>query len=500
MNDMRNRASLIVGVLLILAGALFFLGRQLGFSNFGSLWPLLLVFLGGAFFVGMFLGGKQTAGLAIPATIITMIGLILLVQNWFNIYETWAYAWTLIVTAVGIGIAIAGSYGDNAEMRRSGWGLARLGLLLFVVFGAFFEFIFHFSGVSERGSQFFWPVLLMLVGIVLLISRIYRLLSTRGEQLSWEQRDLFWPVIITGFGLLWFLINQGWLPFENLSAILGLWPVLLVAIGLDLIAGRRYPWLGALLAAALVGGGVWLSFNAGRLNLNTQFNMDLGSVAGSTERVTGSGNIITESRDLSEYDSIQLSAGGAAEVLQGDQEGLTVEVDDNLLQYLDIQVHGRVLEIGVKPGYSLAPSQPIHYLIRVKSLRQISVSGTSQVNMESLSGDQLSVESSGLGKFLLHNLALKRLDIGISGSASVELDGSADLLNLQVSGAGTLDGPELETGIAKVEISGTGNAVLRVSESLNVEVSGAGSVSYYGNPVVTKDVSGAGIVKQLGSQ
>jgi hypothetical protein len=499
MNEMRNRASLIVGVLLIVAGALFFLGRLLGVSNIGSLWPLLIVLLGGAFFIGMFLGGKGTAGLAIPASIITMIGLILLVQNWFQVYQTWAYAWTLIVTAVGIGIGIAGTYGDNAEMRRSGWGLARLGLLLFVVFGAFFEFIFHFSGVSERGGQFLWPVLLMLVGIILFISRAYRLLATRAEQLTWDQRDLFWPVIIIGFGLLWFLINQEWLPFENLSAIAGLWPVVLVAAGLDLIAGRRFPWLGGLLAALLVGGVVWLSFNAPRLNLNTQFRFVIGSSAVPGQRVNGSGNIVTEKLDLSGYDSIQLSAGGVADIEQGDQEGLTIDADDNLLQYLDIRVHGKALEIGVKSGYSLAPSKPIHFLIKVKNLRQISASGSSEVNMGSLSGDKLAIESSGLGKFALHNLELDRLDISVSGAASAALDGSTDLLNVEVSGSGVVDGPELDTRVAKVEISGSGNAVLKVSEALNVQVSGAGSVSYYGSPLVTKDVSGSGIVKQLGS-
>lgn len=54
----------------------------------------------------MLAGGRSAAGLTIPGSIITTIGLLLLYQETFDHFESWAYAWALIPTAVGVGIVI----------------------------------------------------------------------------------------------------------------------------------------------------------------------------------------------------------------------------------------------------------------------------------------------------------------------------------------------------------------------------------------------------------
>jgi len=49
---------------------------------------------------------------------------------------------------------------------------------------------------------------------------------------------------------------------------------------------------------------------------------------------------------------------------------------------------------------------------------------------------------------------------------------------------------------ARVGISGTGSAHVRVSEQLDARVSGVGSIVYSGNPSVRKSVSGVGRISQ----
>jgi quinol-cytochrome oxidoreductase complex cytochrome b subunit len=61
-----------------------------------------------------------------------------------------SYSWALIVMFVGIGIAIYGHWSDRPDSRKGGWDLARVGLILFIIFGTIFEFIFSFIGVSGR--------------------------------------------------------------------------------------------------------------------------------------------------------------------------------------------------------------------------------------------------------------------------------------------------------------------------------------------------------------
>lgn len=164
----RNAGSLIVGVLLVTFGLLA-LASQLfrGFDFWGDFWPFIIIAVGVMFFAGMFAGGKSTSGLAIPGTIITGIGLILLVQNLTGHYESWSYAWALIIIFVGLGVFIMGWWGGNPGQRRTGNGLMRLGLILFLIFGAFFEMLFR----SFTLADYVFPVGLILLGLYLVLRR-----------------------------------------------------------------------------------------------------------------------------------------------------------------------------------------------------------------------------------------------------------------------------------------------------------------------------------------
>ncbi len=169
MRDHRsNTGSLVAGAILVLLGLLFLLAEVARFDFWGVLWPVAVIGAGALFFVGMLAGGRSAAGLAIPGSIVATIGLILLFQQRTGNYQSWAYAWALIVAAVGAGNFIAGAWGGRPAQRRAGWRLARVGLTLFVVFGAFFELlIFRRQGLAE----YVFPILLIGLGLYLLVVR-----------------------------------------------------------------------------------------------------------------------------------------------------------------------------------------------------------------------------------------------------------------------------------------------------------------------------------------
>jgi hypothetical protein len=179
--DRQNAAALVGGALLIAFGLLSLasqLFREL--VNWSTLWPFIVIIFGGLFFAGMFIGGRSVSGLAIPGSIITGIGLLLLFQNLTSHWESWAYAWTLIIFLVGVGIWVMGSYGGVEGQKRAGFRVMRTGIILFVVFGAFFEMVFSLAlPAGFRGLLF--PALLILLGIYLIAHRV-ALLGGRNEQ------------------------------------------------------------------------------------------------------------------------------------------------------------------------------------------------------------------------------------------------------------------------------------------------------------------------------
>lgn len=164
-NRHANAGALIGGALLIGFGLLSLVGQLFRGLNWGVLWPFTVIGFGVLFYIAMFSGGKQTAAFAIPATIISGIGLVLLFQTIFNHWESMSYFWTLIIIFVGAGIYITGWYSEDATQKHSGLRVMRTGLILFILFGAFFEMMF-----SSFNSLIF-PVLLIALGVYLVIAR-----------------------------------------------------------------------------------------------------------------------------------------------------------------------------------------------------------------------------------------------------------------------------------------------------------------------------------------
>jgi hypothetical protein len=166
----QSRSTLIIGLALIGLGVLFLLQQLFDLRIWDWLWPLVIMAFGGMFFAGMAAGsrGAGAGALAIPGSIITGIGLMMFVMNLTGRWEAWAYAWGLIVAFVGVGLAINGWWSGQPGLRRSGWALARTGLFLFLVFGAFFELLIF--GSVEAGN-WLWPVILIGLGLWLLVRR-----------------------------------------------------------------------------------------------------------------------------------------------------------------------------------------------------------------------------------------------------------------------------------------------------------------------------------------
>jgi hypothetical protein len=160
-----NTGALVGGTLLIAFGMLSLANQFFRGFNWGFLWPFIVIGVGVLFFAAMFAGGKQTAGFAIPGTIVSGVGLVLLFQNITKHWESMSYFWTLIILFVGAGIYIMGAYTNDLGQKKSGASVMKVGLILFIIFGSFFEMVF-----SSFGNLIF-PILLILLGAYLVLNR-----------------------------------------------------------------------------------------------------------------------------------------------------------------------------------------------------------------------------------------------------------------------------------------------------------------------------------------
>ncbi len=163
--------SLVVGLALIVLGTLLLLEAVFRINVWGLLWPMFVLGPGLAFFAAMVLQGRgRGGGWAVPASILTAVGLILFVQNLLDLWATWAYVWTLAApTAVGAGLMIQGWWNRDGTRIAEGRRVATTGLLMFVFLMVFFEFALNLSGLLPRFlARLVGPLLVIALGAVLL--------------------------------------------------------------------------------------------------------------------------------------------------------------------------------------------------------------------------------------------------------------------------------------------------------------------------------------------
>ena len=85
----------------------------------------------------------------------------------------------------------------------------------------------------------------------------------------------------------------------------------------------------------------------------------------------------------------------------------------------------------------------------------------------------------------------------ISGSGNVTLKGYAASNQVMMGGAGSLNAFNLELENATVKVSGSGNAELNVTNSLEASVLGTGSIKHKGNTKnLSKKAYGTGTIER----
>lgn len=220
-------------------------------------------------------------------------------------------------------------------------------------------------------------------------------------------------------------------------------------------------------------------------------------------RVVGSGKVVKETREVSGYDAIELYGVGDATIVQGDNEGVIIEAEDNLLPYLVTEVIGGELRIGFKNEgvrYSYQPTKPIKYTIQVKDIARIRLTGSANVNSDKLESSKLDIDVSGSGKINIQDLKTDSMKVGVSGSGDFQVAGVATEQSIKISGSSNYKAADLECVNVTVNVTGSGNVTIWAKESLDVQLSGSSNISYYGSPKVTQSVTGSAKIKSLGAK
>lgn len=223
------------------------------------------------------------------------------------------------------------------------------------------------------------------------------------------------------------------------------------------------------------------------------FSLALLTVSCSAQhRITGNGNIQTQSRSAGDFTRIDCSGSFTILLTQANSTGVKIETDENLMPYIITEVKGDKLVLKTKKGVNVKPSKAIKVYLDLKNIEALNVSGVAKVQSQNtLQADDLKLAVSGSAHVELQ-LKAHSLKTDISGAGKMDVKGNVTSAKYHISGTADVMAEDLMTDNTEIGISGTGKLHVNAQKKLNVSISGIGNVWYSGNPEVAESVSGMG--------
>jgi hypothetical protein len=203
------------------------------------------------------------------------------------------------------------------------------------------------------------------------------------------------------------------------------------------------------------------------------------TTACSKERISGSGSVVTEDRQVNAFTKVSLKGPSFVYITKGNNFNVQVKAYGNLLPYFETRVVNGTLELGYKDDLSIRNENSEVY-ITLPVLNGLSIYGSGDIETTGNFNDNPSFETS------------------VYGSGNIEIrEGAADNFSATIAGSGDVYAFGLSAKKANVEVSGSGNVRITAKDELKVKISGSGNIYYKGSPDISVNISGSGdVIKQ----
>lgn len=213
--------------------------------------------------------------------------------------------------------------------------------------------------------------------------------------------------------------------------------------------------------------------------------------------VKGNGKMTTITRTTGDYDGVRCAGSMDFVLVAGDEGNITIEGEENLLEYIITEVKNGQLVVKVENKVNLKPSwgKTIKITVPFRDIEAVSLAGSGDVwNEDKITATDFEASLAGSGDMVL-NVEASSVEGSIAGSGDLTIKGSTNDLEAKVAGSGDFHGFDLDANNTVVSVAGSGDAEVVSKVSLKARVSGSGDIEYKGNPESedTK-VSGSGSI------
>ena len=216
--------------------------------------------------------------------------------------------------------------------------------------------------------------------------------------------------------------------------------------------------------------------------------------------IKGNGNNVTIERNTGDYDGVSVSGWFDVDLVAGNEGKITIQGEENLLEYIITEVKDGKLVIKTEKGINLKTSgwkSEIRITVPVESISSVAMSGSGDiVGKTTIKSDKFSTAMSGSGDITL-DIDTNSLSASMSGSGDITLSGTTRDFDATISGSGDIEAYDLEADNVSATISGSADIQVTARKSIKARVSGSGDISYRGNPEkIDTKTSGSGDISK----
>nr|WP_294775136.1 DUF2807 domain-containing protein [uncultured Flavobacterium sp.] len=212
--------------------------------------------------------------------------------------------------------------------------------------------------------------------------------------------------------------------------------------------------------------------------------------------ITGSGNVVTEKRNVPNFDKVTVSQGLECEVFYSDKSEVTVEADDNLINGIQTTVQNGTLKISSEYSnyINVVSKRIIVHMPKIVSLE--STSGSTLKSGNILISNDLTIKSSS-GSSIEAEVESDKITLESSSGSEQKIIGKALKVFSASSSGSSIEAHELLANEVFAQSTSGSSTSVHAALLLDGKASSGSSISYSNSPKeVRKEESSGGSVSK----
>ena len=239
------------------------------------------------------------------------------------------------------------------------------------------------------------------------------------------------------------------------------------------------------------------------------------------DNVNGNGTLSTKTIKIDDFNEVRINGLMDFNYEQSDEAGsLEITLDENLHQYINIDIHDRVLTLGFDKKVKVGKVTKFIVKTNSKWLKKTKIAGNANFMVNSkLTGDELEIKAndnclvqfkksvevgvidldvSGSANMVIEELKADKLNCNMGGSGSIRLkNGSAKQGNFTTLSSGDIHAFGIAISDVKCKMAGSGLMEIHPTANLNANLVGKGNIRYKGPATVQQRTIGKGEIEEV---